>query len=518
MKNQKLDAKEQANMKGKKKNKNVNSIFSFSGRRFRSGSFSAAMIVVVIAIVVFVNLVVSKIPVNYTEFDTSGKKLYTISETSEKLCKNMKTDVTIYYLVSKSTMKQYPEITKLIDQYEALSSHIKVETKDPELYPTFGEKYKAESSTVLIVSSEKRYKLLDGNDLYTVSNQADVMSGYAEAEYQFNGENLLANAISYVTTDVLPKAYRLTSEGEANLASNIEQALTDGNVELDELDLLRSESIPDDCDCLMIISPQQDLNDNTTKVVKEYLSNGGHLMVVSDFLGDGKVLKNLNEVLKDYGVAVDQGIVYEDDADYINGNSRTYCMPKMISTDVTLSLVEDNLTSIFMPVTQSIKELDDKRPSVDVKSILVSSDSAYLKSEVEKAETSEKEEGDVSGPFDLAVAVTDSKDNIDEETEDQEEAEKNVTNAKLVVYGSSSIIDEQISQSYAPCDALLFAASMGWLCDSQDSLEISSKSLTEVTVSLTDQDVSIWSFVYISIPVVVILGGIVITVRRRYRV
>ena len=61
-----------AKLKKEKKQRGNDSIFSFRGSRFRNGSFSAAMIIIAIALVIVVNLVVSKLPTKYTEIDTAS--------------------------------------------------------------------------------------------------------------------------------------------------------------------------------------------------------------------------------------------------------------------------------------------------------------------------------------------------------------------------------------------------------------------------------------------------------------
>lgn len=112
------------------------SIFSFSGKRFRNGSFSAAMILIAVAIVIVVNLIVSKLPTKYTELDVSSNRIYSMSDESKKLVGNIKDEVNIYYLVSSTAKKQLPEVTRMLEKYKDASDKIKVVQKDPELYPS----------------------------------------------------------------------------------------------------------------------------------------------------------------------------------------------------------------------------------------------------------------------------------------------------------------------------------------------------------------------------------------------
>ena len=62
-------------------------------------------------------------------------------------------------------------VMEMLNNYKALSEHIKVETVDPILHPNFRLEYTTEnvSSGSLLVVSEKRYKLIQASDLYTTS-------------------------------------------------------------------------------------------------------------------------------------------------------------------------------------------------------------------------------------------------------------------------------------------------------------------------------------------------------------
>ena len=90
-----------ANQKEKKKRKRKKNPrkHTFNKRAFRKDSYSAAMSVVVIAIVVVLNLIIGQIPSKYTEFDISTGKLYTIGDETKKVLKNLDEDITIHYIV-----------------------------------------------------------------------------------------------------------------------------------------------------------------------------------------------------------------------------------------------------------------------------------------------------------------------------------------------------------------------------------------------------------------------------------
>jgi hypothetical protein len=122
------------------------------------------------------------------------------------------------------------------------------------------------------------------------------------------------------------------------------------------------------------------------------------------------------------------------------------------------------------------------------------------------------------------VAITDTKENAqasdDETTEtsnDENADTSGATNAQLVVFGSSAVTDVNIYSSVTTVNSELFLASIGWMCGHQDSLTIASKNIQDVTIMVSDENVNFWMSVYLTIPVIFIVTGIVIVVRRRRR-
>ena len=133
---------------------------------FRSGVYSAAVTALVLVLVILLNLIVRAIPSRYTEWDLSEAGLYTLSDNSIEVVKNLTQDVKIYYLAE--TGNEDVIISKLLDHYAAESSHLSWELKDPALYPTFATQYGATDVTngSLILACGENSTVLDAADLY----------------------------------------------------------------------------------------------------------------------------------------------------------------------------------------------------------------------------------------------------------------------------------------------------------------------------------------------------------------
>ena len=124
------------------------------------------------------------------------------------------------------------------------------------------------------------------------------------------------------------------------------------------------------------------------------------------------------------------------------------------------------------------------------------------------------------GPFDVAVAISDSEANAETEegtSTEEEDAEKEAVETRLVVFGSSAIVDSGIYNGVTKNDAYMFAYAIGWMCNYEDSISISAKSLTEESLVITDGQVNLWMTVYLLIPAAIIAVGVGVTVYRRRR-
>lgn len=87
------------------------------------------MIALVVAIAVFLNLGFSALPDRYTKIDVTSQKLYTLTQTTKNLVKNLSEDVTIYVINSENSQDE--TLQQTLKSYAELSDHIKLVYKDP---------------------------------------------------------------------------------------------------------------------------------------------------------------------------------------------------------------------------------------------------------------------------------------------------------------------------------------------------------------------------------------------------
>ena len=203
--------------------KNFKFSSSASGKVFRNGLYSTAILAAAIVLAVLINLLVGAIPKKYTEFDLSAAKMYTLGDSSRQLMQSLDQDVTVYYLCE--TGSEDAIITKLLDHYADESGHFHWEQKDPALYPTFAAQYGAENASTgsLIVVSGENSEVLNAAELYEYDYSDYYTTGAANVT--FGGEKQISSAIYKLTAAAESHAYYTTNHGEQALTSSLTEAL-----------------------------------------------------------------------------------------------------------------------------------------------------------------------------------------------------------------------------------------------------------------------------------------------------
>lgn len=466
-------------------------------KTLKNGSYSMVYTVILIAVIVVINLIVAEIPTKYTQIDVSTQKLYTISDKTKEFLDELNQDVTIYHIVQNGNEDDVVE--KLLKRYEETSDHIKVEKKDPVLYPNFTSQYTDEDvqDNSLIVVNGSKSKVVDYYNLY--ETQYDYYSG-SSSTTGFDGEGQIDSAISYVTSDNLPIVYTLKGHGELELNSSITESLEKANYQIQSLNLLTEENVPEDAGCLMITSPQADLSEEEADKVISYLENGGKAVIFTDYTSEE--IPNLKKVLENYGVTPDNGVVMEGDTKHYIMQIPYYLVPEINSTEITADLIADN-RYVLMPVAQSIRIMDSYRDTLDIEAVLSTSEKAYIKTNVENMQTFEKVSGDQEGKFNLGVCVT-------EDISDDKQTQ-------LVYYGSSSLLDSTTNQQVSGGNTELLLDTLGWMCENDVPVSsVDSKSLETSYLTISEYDSGYWSAMTCGvIPVIFLIIGGVIWFKRR---
>lgn len=244
---------------------------------FRGGSYSLIISAVVLALLVVANVFASALPSAMTKYDISSTKLYSVTSNTKVVVNALEQDVTIYWIVQSG--KEDDIIENLLSKYETLSGHIKVVKKNPDVFPTFTEQYTNETvqNNSLIVECGDRSRFIGYDDIYI--QEADVYS--YSYNTSFDGEGAITSAIDYVVSEELPQLYMLEGHGEAELPATFSEQIEKENIEVSSFSLLTVDSVPEESDCVLIYAPTSDISEEEQKMLANYVTDGGKLLVMA---------------------------------------------------------------------------------------------------------------------------------------------------------------------------------------------------------------------------------------------
>lgn len=470
-------------------------------RALHVGGYSILATLIVIAIVVAVNVLMNALPSGATQFDTTSSGLYTISDQTEELVGGLEEDVTIYWIAQSGA--ENSALETMLQRYEGMSGHIKVVKKDPDVYPTFAQQYTDEEiyNNSLIVESARRSRYVSYYDIM----EYDYSNYYTTGSYDvsFNGEGAITSAIDYVTSAEMPVLYTLSGHGEAALSTSFQNAVEQQNIEIEELYLLNTGEVPENADAILINAPTGDLAEEEAEVLEAWLQGGGNLILITDPEQESGSRPNLDRVMAAYGVTAREGVVIEGDRNYYAMNTPYYLLPEYGTHEITSPLKSGGYY-VLLSVGQGLTVSEELPESVSVTQLLTTSGEAFSKVAGYQLTTYEKEEGDIDGPFALAVAIENT---VDEET-----------TGHIVWISSSSILGDGANTQVSGGNQDFFLNCVNWMVGETDGITIHAKSLSADYLTMSSSASSALTLaVIIVIPAAYLAVGIVIWARRKRR-
>lgn len=466
--------------------------YRITGGGIRLGAYSVSGIVLAIILTIAVNLGLNYVPEQYSSFDLTENKRYTLMEETKTFLAGMTEDVTIYVLAEKNDGDA--DLQKTLGQIKDQTKHVKVRYVSPSKNPNFYQQYTTQNPSMgsLIVEGAKRSTVVDSGDLYVYE------MNYSTYNYDvtgYDGEGQIISALAFVTSDDLPKFYEVGGHGELALEDKFVKAMEKENISREQLMLYSVDEIPEDAQGLILNAPTSDFSKEDADKVIAYLEKGGNALIVST-LTEGE-MTNFQRILDFYGIADAGGTIVETDREYYYQNPY-YLVPMIEESDVTAPL-ENEL--VFAPFARGLL-YDEEDMEINYKPLLTTSDGAFSKSIVNESTGYEKEEGDIDGPFAIAVAV-------------EKAATDGGTSTACVVGGESlftTVADSRVSGN----NIKLFVNMISVMADYESPVAVPVKSLVMTNLVFKAQTILIVSVLcVIVIPLAALVTGFVIWFRRR---
>lgn len=466
--------------------------YSVSVKHLRSGAYSVGLIILTTVVVIAANLLVRLSPAEYTEFDVTKEKLYSLTEDSYSVMDGLQEDITIYVLSPESGMNL--DVIETLNRYKEYSKHIQIEYVDISSNPSFAEQYTdaAVNARSLIVVSDKRSKYIDINDLYQMELSYETYN-YEMTGYDAEGQ--ITSALNYVTMEDMPKVYLLEGHGERSLEEGFLSVLSKLNIEYETLNLLKTESVPADAKGLIVHAPETDFSADDTEKIRTYLNGGGDALFVYGY--HSEMLPNYQSLLADYNVTMEKGMVVEQNMEYYYQNM-LYLLPEVVYDEMTSSVYGEY---VFTPYAGGIVMDEEAEENGDVHYLLKTTEYAFARINPDEVTDGEKTDGDIDGPFAIGAKAT-------KQVEGGE--------STVVVYTSAEMFTEMADAIVSGNNKKLFKDAMQGFSTVENNVSIPVKRYYEGILTVPARDFFIVGILMtLVLPMGLLVSGFAIWLLRR---
>lgn len=466
--------------------------YSVSGKGIKLGAYSVVTILAMAVLTIAVNLGLNYVPDQYTSFDVTANKIYTLTDDTKKMVSGLTDDITIYVLAEEASKDE--DLDKTLTQMEGLSDHIKVEYVSPVANPKFYYNYTSEEpeNNSLIVVGPVNSTVVDYNSIYAYE------MNYVSYSYEitgYDGEGQLASAIAYVTTEDIPKFYIIAGHGELGFEDTFLNALTKENVTYEDLTLYSVDEIPADAQGIIINAPTSDFSEDDADKIIAYLEQGGNAFLLPTFTEES--MDSFERILDYYGVSVVDGMIVEGDREYYY-QSPYYLFPDISYDEVTQRVADG---AVFAPLSRGLS-YDEATDGVYYTPLLTTSDSAFSKVNVSNVEDYSKSPDDIDGPFVISLRA--------EKTTDQGEL------SQALIVANESMFTTVADDMVPGYNIKLFSSMISSLADHESSVAIPAKSFEIGNLVFSAQAVYLVGVMAVFVlPIGALGAGLIICLSRR---
>ncbi len=472
---------------------NRGGLWSALGERSTRYSANAVLYTTIfLGILVLVNIVANA---NTWRKDVTEGGLFSLSSQSEKVLDSLAEDVEVLAFFQEGPGTKLDDLLK---NYAHYSSRFRYEFIDPVKHPEKAQAYEVNTADLLVVKCGPRNTKI---------------TGVTEEE--------ITNAILKVAKTEQKKIYFLTGHGERDLSDEsevgynfVQKALENENYLVEPLQLFMQKDVPEDCEVLIVASPEKALEKSELDAIDRYLEKGGDAL----FLLDPRGAPGLDRYLSKWGVVVDQNVVVDQVFRLFYGPSLG--VDPIVEAYGAHEITEGFKQQTLFHMARSVAAAEKKPEGVTAVPLAMTSPKSWAETDLdlffEKSEVT-LSANDVNGPVSIAVAVTAEVKEEGGEAGSKEAGEDEVQEkkeAKVVVVGDADFIDNQyIAKMY---NGDLFLNMVNWLAGEEAFISIRPKATRGSMVLMTPQQTESIFFTSVLIfPEILLLAGIAIWWRRR---
>jgi ABC-type uncharacterized transport system involved in gliding motility auxiliary subunit len=469
----------------------------FTRRSTKYGANKIIYAILFLGVLVFLNVIFITQPKFSYQVDLTKNKVFSLSDQSIKVLKNLKTKVEVIGFFNVGA----PErnfVSDILERFNHYSKNIDYKLVDADSDPTLAKEYEVTNGSVIVQSEKNKTKVNE----------------FTEADF--------TNAIIQVTKKHEKYIYFVKGHGEAGLDDENENGLSfikkyigNEGYNIKEISLNQSDQIPNDCAVLIIMGPKNKFESDEVLKIEQYLNKGG-----SAFFGlepnieraQGKLTQvGLDELLSKFGLSLDDDIILFEP-------QLPEFLQKLVGRQVKPQVVVDSyeshpITNEFNKKTvfrfaRSIKKTSKEDSNIRVRELIkTGAEGFWGETDIMGliSNKTEKNKSDLPGPLTIAYAI--------ERDTKPDEKDKLNNESRIVVFGNASFISNTLITGTSNAD--LFLNTLNWQTGEVERISIRPKQIQASSITWTREEASTIFYVSVLvIPQLILVFGLLIW---RYR-
>lgn len=481
-------------------------------RKAKHGTVAMAITALVIVMVIVLNIIIGLLVNRFPdlELDLTSNNSFALQDDTIDYVSHLNNDVTVYILMEKDKFESqgtyFVQAQKMLNKMVSKSDgKMKIKYVDLTSNPSFTSNYpnvdwqSSSANNIVLVESGKQYKVLTLTDCFEYDEQTYNYYG----TYSFTGtkiEQAVVTAILNVTTDDKVVVDMIKGNNEQDYSS-LKSLLENNAYQVNDVSLATGD-FDKDAKVAIMYAPSVDLDEKIVEKLSTWLSNDGKygrslIYVPTADMGE---MPNLDDFLKEWGMSIDRGYVFEtDETALVNANS-----PYAFTVSYG-DYYKDNLKNSKIPVVVSESHAVDITDENTAHALLKTTNKAgVLPIDADKS-------------WDYKDAITGNGENVAAEGVMTNEDKKS---SRVVVFGSYIMFSDTIMKYNSFNNSAYFMNVINTIADKEDvGITIESKSIDNTELGITDvatQNTMLVVFVIV-IPIAILVAGFVFWLRRRNR-
>lgn len=502
------------------------------GKRLKYGALSVVFTIIFVAAIVLINIIFNMVLDRFDiSADLTDNSMYSIDESTVNYIKAIDSNITITVTVEETDFENagtyYKQVSEIVKTFAANNTKITAQYLDLDSNPAFYAKYGATlTAGSVIIESEKtgrnvivtpndylspKYSF-NGNDItadeYSMYYQLGYgSSGMLGVEYYAAAERSFLSAIMSITNENPVRVAVLTEDYGASSPSALVSMLEANAYIVEEMKISSVEAIDSDIDFTILFAPIYDLSNDDLNKIDIWLDNGGKYDKNFMYIAASKVdvLPNINAYLKDWGLSLTSGYVFQTN-DYAFNGANTYQILELQEGDYATGV--DTQTKQTQGDRMKPIELLFDEYSVYKTEAIISSYAGSVLAPFDGLDGFDPSKAEQSGTFPV---VAGSSKTYYEGVEPHQ--------SRVYAVSGHYLVDRTFMEAASVNNSDIFLNIFNF-ASGKDKVEISvsPKSFTMQTFEITASQVQGITIVFaIVVPLLVIAAGAVVIVRRKRR-